>query len=184
MENINDWLIRTVRDDEKKGIMSGWIEEVRFALLPHMSRTIEHIINGGSLVVLTDRSREWFGDYIITHINQPHKGRPFFPIVQIKHLYEMIDANAKDGSTKGFTLIENMLQIMIPNYRFWYIGRKNIRADFATYNKKSWCFFLDEDNPMQIRSNDEKLDYKLLSLFKIFDRALLAAMLNKISLGI
>ena len=62
-----------------------------------MTRTLKHILQGGSVIVLTDEQREWFGDYIITHINQHHKGRPFFPIVQIKHLHDMIDSSSKDG---------------------------------------------------------------------------------------
>ena len=107
MENISDWLLRTVREDEKKGIISGWIEERRFLLLPKMTRTLSHLLNGGSLIMLTDSPREWFGDYIITHINQPHKGRPFFPIIQIKHLHEIIDSHT-EGGDRGFKLVSDM----------------------------------------------------------------------------
>lgn len=182
MENISDWLLNTIRNDEKNGITSGWLEEKRFLVLPHMSRTLKHILEGGSVIVLTDEQREWFGDYIITHINQHHNGRPFFPIVQIKHLHDMIDSSSKDGGS--FMPIVNMLDMMYSNYRFWYIGKNNTRANFVKDNRcqQGWHWIFDENDIFS--STDEKLDYKLLNLFKLFERALLAAMLNKISLDI
>ncbi|MCX2716245.1 HobA family DNA replication regulator [Helicobacter sp. MIT 21-1697] len=182
MESISDWFLRIIREDEKKGIMSGWIEEKRFIFLPSMTYTIEHIIKGGSIIVLTDEKCEWFGEYIITHINQSHKGRPFFPIVQIKHLHNMIDSN-KEGGIQGFKLIKDMLDMMYSNYRFWYIGKKNTRSDFAKNSGEGWFWIFDENDTF-LSSTDEKLDYKLLSLFKLFDRAILGAMLNRISLDI
>ncbi|TLD97374.1 hypothetical protein LS71_001050 [Helicobacter jaachi] len=187
MENISDWLLNTIREDEKRGVMSGWIEEKRFLLLPHMARIIGHILQGGSVIVLTDSAREWFGDYVTAHINQPHKGRPFFPIVQIKHLNDMIDSNTKEGGMQGFQLIGDMLNMMCPNYRFWYIGKKNARADFARYQGEGWYWIFDENIHSAenfLSSTDEKLDYKLISLFKVFERAIIASMLNKISLEI
>ncbi len=229
MENISDWLLNTIRNDEKNGITSGWLEEKRFLVLPHMSRTLKHILEGGSVIVLTDEQREWFGDYIITHINQHHNGRPFFPIVQIKHLHDMIDSSSSvivltdeqrewfgdyiithinqhhngrpffpivqikhlhdmiDSSSKdggSFMPIVNMLDMMYSNYRFWYIGKNNARANFVKDNRcqQGWHWIFDENDIFS--STDEKLDYKLLNLFKLFERALLAAMLNKISLDI
>ena len=181
MQNINDWLLDTIREDEKKGVMCGWIEEKRFLFLRDMARVISHIMNGGSLIVLTDEARKWFGEYIIQHINQPHKGRPFFPIIQIKHLHDMIDSNAQ-GDLRGFKLISNMLDMMYANYRFWYIGKKNMRASFAKSYGDGWYWIFDEND--MFSPTDEHLDYKLISLFKLFDRAILAAMLNKISLDI
>ena len=181
MQNINDWLLTTIREDEKKGVMSGWIGEKRFLLLPNMARIITHIINGGSLIVLTDNTHQWFGEYITQHINQPHKGRPFFPIVQIAHLHDMIDSNAQ-GDMKGFKLIDNMLEMMYANYKIWYIGKKTMRANFAKERGDGWYWIFDENDIFN--PTDEYLDYKLLILFKLFDRAIQAAMLNKISLDI
>lgn len=183
MDTISDWLLKTIRNDEKNGIMNGWIEEIRFEILPPMSRTIEHLLSGGSLIVLNDEQRGWFAEYIITHINQPHKGRPFFPIIQINHLSNMIDSHAKEGGVKGFELIYNMLDMMYPNYHLWYIGKKNARADFARNKNQGWHWIFDE---MQygLKSTDEKLDYKLISLFKLFEQAIVNAMLHKISLDI
>ena len=181
MQSINDWFLETIRADEKRGIMSGWLEEKRYLLLHPMAHTIEHLINGGSLIVLTDSRRAWFGDYITTHINQPHNGRPFFPIMQIKHLHCLIDSSSTEGGMQGFKLIYSMLDMMSADYRFWYIGTKNARSSFATsHDKDGWHWILDDEHFLS--STDEKLDYKLLSLFKLFDRAILAAMLNQISL--
>lgn len=182
MENISDWFLQTIREDEKKGIASGWLEDKRFLVLPNMTRTLEHLLHGGSIIILTDEQREWFGDYIISHINQPHKARPFFPIMQIKYLHDMIDSNAKEGSMQGFMLITNMLDMMYKNYRFWYIGKKHARSDFARNDQQGWHWIFDENDIFS--STDEKLDYKLINLFRLFERAILAAMLNKISLDI
>lgn len=182
MENISDWLLNTIRNDEKRGISSGWLEEKRFLLLPNMARILKHILEGGSVIILTDEQREWFGDYIITHINQHHKGRPFFPVVQIKHLHDMIDSSSKDGGIQGFMPLINMLDMMYSNYHFWYIGKKNARSEFAKHDQQGWHWIFDENDIFS--STDEKLDYKLLNLFKLFDRAILAAMLDKISLDI
>lgn len=182
MENISDFVLRTIREDEKNGIMCGWIEEKRFIILPNMARMIEHIMKGGSLIVLTDRDRQWFGDYIISFINQPHKGRPFFPITQVKYLHKMIDDNATEGGIRGFELISSMLDMLYQNYRFWYIGKKNVYANFAKSTDNGWYWIFDENDIFN--SNDERLEYKLISLFKLFDKAIVAAMLNKISLDI
>lgn len=124
MENISDWLLNTIREDEKRGVMSGWIEEKRFLLLPHMVRLITHILQGRSVIVLTDRQHQWFGTYITQHINQHHKGRPFLPVIEITHLRDMIDSNAQGNDMKGFKLISNMLDMMYGNYKIWYIGKR------------------------------------------------------------
>lgn len=182
MENISDWLLNTIREDEKRGVMSGWIEEKRFLLLPHMVRLITHILQGRSVIVLTDRQHQWFGTYITQHINQHHKGRPFLPVIEITHLRDMIDSNAQGNDMKGFKLISNMLDMMYGNYKIWYIGKKSIYATFAKECGDGWHWIFDENeifNP-----TDEYLDYKLLILFKLFDRAILRALLNKISLDI
>jgi hypothetical protein len=44
MENISDWFLRIIREDEKKGIMSGWIEEKRFIFLPSTSSKLTSCI--------------------------------------------------------------------------------------------------------------------------------------------
>lgn len=181
MQNINDWLLTTIREDEKKGVMSGWIEEKRFLILPQMAQTIAHILQGGSVIILTDNMRKWFGEYIIHHINQPHKGRPFFPIMQITHLQDMISSNTQEN-TKSPKFIYNMLDMISSNYQFWYIGKKSIGSNFAKEHGRGWYLIFDENEIL--KSTDEYLDYKLLILFKVFERALLAAMFNQISLDI
>lgn len=179
MQNISDWLLSVVREHDRKGVMAGWIEEKRFLILPDMARTIRHLIDGGTIIVLTDDAREWFAKYIILHINQPHIKRPFFPIVQISHLHNMIDSNSQNH-TNGLALIYNMLDMMYSNYMFLYIGKKNTRANFIKEEKNGWQWLIDENGIFD--QKDEHLDYKLLSLFKIFDKAILAAMLNQVSL--
>lgn len=186
MENLSDWILKTIREDEKKGIMSGWLEEKRFVLLPIMARSIQHLISGRSIIILTDNQFEWFGNYILTHINRPHAGRPFFPIVKMDYLDKMIDLGAKENGVQGFKLIYNMLDMMYGHYIFWYVGKKNARADFAMGKGDGLYWILDEvvDDAFGLSSTDEKLDYKLLGLLKLFDRAILEAMLNRISLEI
>lgn len=181
MQNINDWLIHTIREDERKGAMSGWIEEKRFLILPDMVRTISHVLGGGSLIILTDNHREWFGEYIILHINQPYMSRPFLPIMKITHLHSMIDSHTQ-SDLKHFKMISSMLDMMFANYQFWYIGKKHIRSDFARECGGGWHWIFDENDIFN--PNDELLDYKLISLFRIFDRAMLGAILNTISLDI
>ena len=186
MENLSNWMLKTIREDEKKGIMSSWLEEKRFMLLPIMARSIAHLIKGGSIIVLTDQQHEWFGDYIIAHINQYHTGRPFFPIVKMASLSEMIDHSTKKEGMQGFKLIYDMLDMVYEDYIFWYIGKKNVRADFALNRANGFYWILDDtlSDAFCFKSTDEKLDYKLLNLFKLFERAILGAMFNKISLEV
>lgn len=181
---LDVWLDRAIKQADNKGIMSGWLHERRLEIVPLFRQTLRHIIDGGSVILLTDAQHEWLGNYITQHINPPNKTRPFFPIYELSSLGFIIDKSLKDAESKVFSMIVNMLNLSFKKYTFWYIGRRNPRADFVLSQHYSFVWLIDENLPkaFNLSSSDELLDYKLLQLYRLFENALCASAFGQISL--
>ncbi|MBR2112921.1 MAG: hypothetical protein IJ950_08405, partial [Helicobacter sp.] len=160
-------------------------------LVPLLRRVFLHILHGGSLVVLTDTQRQWFSKYITQNINLPSKTRPFFPIFEVESLGFMIDMNLNYNNTpdRHFGVINKMLEhSFAKNYMLWYIGKKTIRGDFALFPAvyEPFMWLIDgQDMPtktIRLSSLDDLLDYKLLQLYRLFERALCGVVFGQISL--
>ena len=191
MERLDIWLKNAIRQEDNKGIMSGWLEEQRLGLVPLFSRVFTHILQGGSLVVLADTQRQWFSKYITQNINLSSKTRPFFPIFEIESLGFMIDMNLNYNSApdRHFGAINKMLEhSFAKNYMLWYIGKKTIRGDFALFSVsvEPFVWLIDgQDMPtktIRLSSLDDLLDYKLLQLYRLFEKALCGVVFGQISL--
>lgn len=191
MERLDLWLKEAIIQEDNKGIMSGWLLEQRLGLASIFHRVLVHILNGGSLIMLTDSQRQWFSKYVTQNINLPSKTRPFFPIFEIESLGFMIDMNLNYDNTPGrhFGAINKMLERSFDkNYMLWYVGKKTIRGDFALsfMSNESFIWLIDgQDMPtktIRLSSLDELLDYKLLQLYKLFEKALCATVFGQISL--
>ena len=181
---LDVWLDKEIRQADNKGIMSGWLHERRLEIVPLFRQTLLHIIDGGSLILLTDTQYKWLGNYITQHINPPNKTRPFFPIYELSSLGYMIDKSLRDSEDKMFSVIVNMLNLSFKKYAFWYIGRRNPRAEFVLSQSHSFVWLVDENLPktFNLSSSDELLDYKLLQLYRLFENALCASAFGQISL--
>lgn len=181
---LDVWLDREIRQADNKGIMSGWLYEWRLDIVPLFRQTLRHIIDGGSLILLTDAQHEWLGSYITQHINPPNKTRPFFPVYELSSLGFMIDKSLRDSEDKAFSMIINMLNLSFKKYSFWYIGRRNPRAEFVLLQNYSFVWLIDENLPktFNFSSSDELIDYKLLQMYRLFENALCASVFGQISL--
>lgn len=191
MERLDVWLKEAIIQEDNKGVMSGWLHEQRLGLVPLLRRVFLHILHGGSLVVLTDTQRQWFSKYITQNINLPSKTRPFFPIFEVESLGFMIDMNLNYNNTpdRHFGAINKMLEhSFAKNYMLWYIGKKTIRGDFALFPAvyEPFMWLIDgQDMPtktIRLSSLDDLLDYKLLQLYRLFERALCGVVFGQISL--
>jgi hypothetical protein len=78
-----------------------------------------------------------------------------------------------------------MLSISFPNgYSFWYIGKsQDNRANIAKISKNSFLWLFDEEkqDAINLKSNDEALDMKLLQMFRLYNKTLSAALFAQIN---
>ena len=79
-----------------------------------------------------------------------------------------------------------MLSLAFPNgYLFFYIGKSLDRyANLAKSDEDSYMWLFDEQaqNSFYLSSSDGALDIKLLSLFRLFDKSIDAALFAKVTL--
>lgn len=184
MESLKDWMLKTIREENSKGVMSGWLEEELYKWTPLVSSTLHSLLNGVSFIVLTDTPRAWLRTYILQNINHPSKNRPYIPFVGMDNLDVLLGQEMR--STDNLKLAEGMLDLVYRDYAFFYIGRREgLRAELALGNENSFLWLLDESlsNAFTLESFNPMLDFRLLQLYKIFDQTLSAMIAGKISLG-
>nr|MDA3908544.1 hypothetical protein [Sulfurimonas sp.] len=87
MERFLKWTLESIRKD---GSMMSWMEEKRFEWVPLASSLLQNLLDGQSIIVITDDDREWFGEYILKSINSASKNRPLLPVVSIKTFFPNI----------------------------------------------------------------------------------------------
>jgi len=175
------WTIDTIRDDKS---LMHWIEERKFEWVPLAKNTISNLLKGQAIVILTDKEREWFSNYVINTINNPYKNRPALPFFELKNFYPHLDL-IKDS--KDIDLIYDMLSISFEQgYSIWYIGSSySERAEVAKRRDDNFLWLLDEESQdsFYLSSIDELLDLKLFQLFRLFDKTISAALFSEIDLS-
>ncbi len=181
MQEFLNWTIDAIREDK---LISPWLEEKKYEWTPLVAKSVNNILNKNrSVIIITDKDREWFLEYILSNINHSKLNRPFLPFYDFKAFYKQID-NPKQ-SEEDISFIKDMLNISFPNgYSFWYIGRsQDIRANISKISKNSFLWLLDEErqDSFNLRSNDEALDMKLLQMFRLYNKTLSAALFGQIS---
>ena len=172
------WSLDAIRSE---GGSLSWLEEERFEWSKTTAYALEQILNGKTIILITDEKRKWFEKYILDNINSDTLERPLIPVVGIESIYahynhitggEMID------------IIDGMIsQSFQDNYFFWYIGKgDDKRSDIAKRKDDSYFWIFDEDfnNAFTLKSYDSYLDIKLLQLYKLFDTSLNAAMFGEV----
>jgi len=178
MPDFAQWSLDAIREE---GGSLSWLEEDRFEWSKTTAYALNQILNGKTIVLITDIQRKWLENYILTSINSLSLERPFIPIVSIDSLYthyndfsggEMID------------ILEDMIsQSYKDDFFFWYIGKgDDKRSDIAKRKDESYFWIFDEDfnNAFTLKSYDTSLDIKLLQLFKLFNASLNATMFGEV----
>lgn len=161
----------------------SWMEERRAEWTPLLASKLKYLLEGRAFIMITDSDRGWFEQYFLRNINKATNQRPILPFVSLKSLYPSLgDISSKEE----ISLLLDMLSLAFPNgYVFFYIGKSSDKnAQIAKGKEDSYMWLFDEQaqNSFFLSSGDELLDIKLLSLFKLFDKSVDAALFAKVVL--
>ena len=181
MQDFAQWSLDTIREE---GGSLSWLEEQRFDWTTTTSHALEQILNGKTIILITDEKRKWFEQYIVSSLNSASLDRPLLPIVSIDSIYTHY--NHINGG-EMIDILDDMISISYKdNYFFWYIGGgDDKRSDIAKRKDNSYFWIFDEDfhNAFTLKSYDKKLDIKLLQLFGLFDASLNATMFGEVDVS-
>ena len=181
MHEFNTWTLEAIREDEA---MMSWLEEFRFEWSASVKLAVEQMIEGKTVVLITDHDRDWFKHYVLSALNKPNLDRPILPIVSIDSLHSHYDLIT--GGEKIDMLSDMLSMAYNDNYFFWYVGKgEDARSDIAKREDASFLWIMDEDfqNAFPLKSYDTLLDIKLLHLYRMFDKTLNAALFGDIDLN-
>jgi len=178
MHDFAQWSLDAIREE---GGSLSWLEEYRFEWSKTTAFALNQILNGKTVILITDEKRKWLESYILTSINSIELDRPLVPIVSIDSLY------AHYNSLSGGEMIDFVEDMITQSYKddffFWYIGKgDDKRSDIAKRKDESYFWIFDEDfnNAFTMKSYDSSLDIKLLQLFKLFNASLNATMFGEV----
>ena len=178
MPDFAQWSLDAIREE---GGSLSWLEEHRFEWSKTTAYALEQILNGKTIILITDEKRKWFENYILSSINSLILERPLIPIISIDNLYTHYN-NVSGGEM--IDIIDDMISLSYKNdYFFWYIGKgDDKRSDIAKRKDESYFWIFDEDfnNAFTLKSYDPVLDIKLLQLYRLFDASLNAAMFGEV----
>ncbi|SFV56712.1 DNA replication regulator family [hydrothermal vent metagenome] len=181
MADFAQWSLDAIREE---GATLSWLEEDRFEWSKTTAYALSQILNGKTVILITDEKRKWLEQYILTSINSVELERPIVPIVSIDSLYPHFN-NISGGEM--IDLVEGMIfQAYKEDCFFWYIGKgDDKRSDIAKRKDESYFWIFDEDfnNAFTMKSYDSSLDIKLLQLFKLFNASLNATMFGEVDAG-
>jgi len=180
MQKLLNWTLETIRTEESE---FSWMEEYRYDWAPLVASATSKIIQGQTILVVTDDERHWFGEYVTSKINSIDKNRPFLPFYLLENIFPNL---SQTTSSQSLELLEDMLDLSYPNgYFIWYIGRGDHPYTKIIYrNDDNFMWMIDEEiqNSFQIRSSDGLLDIKLLQLYKLFDSTIDVVLFGDIDL--
>lgn len=181
LQDFAQWSLDAIREDS--GCFS-WLEEKRFDWTTTTSQALEQILEGKTIILITDQKRKWFEKYITSSINSASLERPLLPIISIDCMYNHYD-NVSGGEM--IDVVEDMITLSHKeDYFFWYIGKgDDKRADIAKRKDTSYFWIFDEEylNAFNLKSYDQSLDIKLLQLYRLFDASLNAAMFGEVDVS-
>ncbi len=178
MQSFEKWTLDALRSD---GAMLSWLEEYRFEWTTVAEMAISQIMEGKTIILITDRERKWFESYIRISLNKLNTDRPMIPIVSLESAFSYYD---DISGAKMIDMIDDMLSISYKDdYFFWYIGKgEDKRVDIAKRRDNSFLWIFDEEfhNAFTMKSYDAQLDIKLLQLFALFNRSLNAVLFGEV----
>ena len=172
------WTLDTIREE---GGSLSWLEEYRFEWSKTTAYALEQILQGKTIILITDEKRKWLEQYLLTSLNTASLERPLIPIISIDNL--CVHYNSVSGG-EMIDVVDDMISLSYKeDYFFWYIGKgDDKRADIAKREDSSFLWIMDEDfqNAFPLRSYDKLLDIKLLHLYRIFDKTLNAVLFGEV----
>jgi hypothetical protein len=159
------------------------MEEFRFDWTPLVKSAITKIVEGQTILVVTDSKREWFSKYIRSSINSSIGGRPFLPVYDLEGCFPNL---ASINTAEELDLLEDMLDISFPNgYFIWYIGDGKHSYTKLTYRSDDSLLWVTNEqipNSFVMRDSDPLLDIKLIQLYKLFDKTIEAVLFGEVEL--
>lgn len=180
MQKLLNWTLETIRKEESG---FSWMEEHRYDWAPLVKGAVSKILDGQTVLLLTDDENRWFGKYVTTKINLLQNNRPFLSIYPLITIFPNLSTVT---STKEIELLEDMLDISFPNgYYIWYVGKGDHPYTKLVYRSdENFLWVIDEQvqNSFAFRGNDELRDIKLLQLFKLFNQTIDAALFGDLDL--
>ena len=180
MQKLLNWTLDTIRNEESE---FSWMEEYRYDWAPLVKSATIKIIEGQTLLIVTDDENRWFGEYVATKINSVRNNRPFLSFLQLEKVFPNLQTVRR---TDEIELLEDMLDISYPNGHFiWYIGRGNHPYSKIVYrNDDNFLWMIDDEvqNSFPLRGSDALKDIKLLQLYKLFDQTIDAALFGELDL--
>ncbi|ACM63999.1 HobA family DNA replication regulator [Campylobacter lari] len=176
----NSFLKFTLEQIRENGTYASWLEERRLEWSPLIASKLALLLQGYTFIVITDEQRVWFEEYFLSQINASPT-RPLVPFVSLKGIY-----NKACNTQEDIDLLNDLLSISFPNgYAFFYIGT-NTGFKFKIANSKAesmfWLFDEQLQNSFYLSSRDKELDYKLISLYKVFEQSLEAVLFSKVEI--
>jgi len=180
MTPLLNWTLDAIREEDSS---FSWMEECRYDWVPVAQSAVNKIIQGQTILLLTDEKRAWYAKYVASKINSLHYERPFLPIYTLKSMFPDLD---KMNNTQELDLLEDMLDISYPNgYFIWYIGSaESAYTKFAFRSDENLLWIIDGDvpNSFYLRAGNSSLDIKLIQLFKLFNKTINAGLFGEINL--
>ncbi len=179
-KDFSTWTLEQIR---AKGSSLSWMEERRFDWVPLVAVAIDRLVNARTLLVVTDREREWFARYTLSKLNRFDPDRPLLPIISLGTVFPYMD---KISDSEQLGILEDMLSLAFPNdYMFFYIGKgSDPRAQIAKTKQDSLMWLFDEtvQNSFTLNSKDEELDIKLIQLLTLFDKSIDAILFSEVDI--
>ncbi len=181
MQDFAQWSLDAIREE---GGSLSWLEEHRFDWTTTTSLALEQMLDGKTVILITDEKRKWLESYILSTINKVNMDRPLLPILSIDPLYGHY-SNINGGEM--IDMLDDMIALSFKSdYFFWYIGSgDDKRADIAKRKDNSYLWLFDEAslNAFTMKSYDTHLDIKLLQLFRLFNASLNATMFGEVDVA-
>lgn len=178
MLDFAQWSLDAIREE---GGSLSWLEEQRFEWSKTTAYALEQILEGKTVILITDEKRKWLEHYLLSSLNRVSFERPLIPIVSIDAL--LVHYNDMSGG-EMIDLVEDIISLAYKeDYFFWYIGKGDEkRSDIAKRKDNSYFWMFDEDfnNAFVLQSYDKDLDIKLLQLSKLFDASLSAVIFGEV----
>jgi len=180
MQALLSWTLEEIR---KESSDFSWMEELRFDWTPLVQSAISKIIDGQTVLIVTDEKRKWFSKYIQNAINSSDKDRPFLPVYGLQSCFPSLGSI---NDTQDIELLEDMLDISFTNgYFIWYIGDSKYNYTKIAYRSDEnflWAMNDQVPNSFPFRDSDPLLDIKLIQLYRLFDKTVEAALCGQIEI--
>ncbi len=182
MRQLLDWTLEAIRNESSD---FSWMEEFRFEWTPLTKSFVSRVIEGQSVIIMSDKKREWFKRYILSSVNDSTNQRPFLPFFDINGIYSEMDLLIR---SEDMDILEDMLSISFPNgYFLWYIGDGEHRdSKFAFRSNDNYLWLIDKELPESFRlsGTDPLLDIKLIQLYRLLDKTIEATLFSEIDIDL